>query len=92
MPARGPHGFVSPTSKIEFDFKSFSNFLAQVGGPDRFDGYIEERWRSATRVTLHDNVGFLGSLAGLSHTKTILRSCESYHGVFQKYVQGQGKF
>lgn len=60
---------------------------ALVAGPHNSkDEVTYDRKSSDMRVTLHENVGFVGMLAGLETTGTHVKSCEQFHGVYQKVL------
>lgn len=63
---------------------------ALVAGPDNKDRLSEVRGAEDMRVAVHWNAGFMATLAALSATDTGVRSCESFHGVFQRYVTAPG--
>ncbi|KAG1680163.1 hypothetical protein FOA52_000276 [Chlamydomonas sp. UWO 241] len=59
---------------------------ALVWGPsDGTDAYDDDRRSSDTRVTLEENVGFTGLLAGLAENKIGIESCYLGHGVYQRF-------
>ncbi|KAG1680162.1 hypothetical protein FOA52_000275 [Chlamydomonas sp. UWO 241] len=65
---------------------------ALVWGPsDGTDAYDDDRRSSDTRVTLEDNVGFTGLLAGLAENNIGIESCYLGHGVYQRYFPPAGR-
>ncbi|KAG1672206.1 hypothetical protein FOA52_002907 [Chlamydomonas sp. UWO 241] len=50
------------------------------------DSFSRERSSPSAQIGLHHSVALTAVAMGLVHTETTLRSCELYHGVYQKYV------
>jgi hypothetical protein len=47
------------------------------------------RAAEAMRVSLHDNAGFMSTLAGLTATDTNVRACEALNGVWMRYTSSK---
>jgi hypothetical protein len=62
---------------------------ALVAGPTIGDQLEARRAADGNRVSMADNAGFIGALAGLRATETNVRSCEALNGVWIRYTGTQ---
>jgi hypothetical protein len=62
---------------------------ALVAGPGAEDALEARRAADGNRVSLADNAGFLGVLAGLQATGTNVRSCDTLNGLYAQVIAGR---